>query len=456
MHLFLAATGAVVPPAVLEAGLPKLDLRRFPPGSRRLRLPVEGEKDVFLEGVLVPAEEGAPVVLHLLESEGSITWGARGLEGYPGLWRLRDLGLSSVAADYEGVGASGGKRSPRHLERDARALWERALEETEGRPERIVLRAASLGTLAAATLLEGGAEPAGVILIAPVRAETVVKHWARQHVPESLARLATPLIREAVDVDVVETFAALKRPLLVYAPRRDYLLPGEERKLYEEAVRQSGGVWIDTDFGHPACVLHARGMLQEERAFLRRLFPELPPADDRFAEALALLPEAEAEAILGDAQAAERLRRLVSLHRLDPPFLPALLCRHALGAEVYDALVEWIRSLPVETVSNLGLEEGRALLEGLLQEGGARDLGRATELAVWLAELRRGSSEADTDAEEEPWTSGRLLRLARDLGFSTDAEGMRLRQLLFLAAGIPARLRDGSLETFSGGRWLPA
>ncbi len=224
-HVFLAATGAVVPPAVLEGGLPELDLEDFPPGTERVRLPAGG--DAVLEGVFVPADPGAPVVLHLLASEASITHGTRGLAGFPILWQLRDRGLASLVVDWQGVGASSGSRTPRHLPGDARVVWEEALRRAGGDPGRVVLRGMSLGTLGVACLLEAGVAPAGIVLVAPVRAETVVRNWARHYYPPYWSRLAR-FVRPAVPVDLVAVLGAVRRPLLVYAPRDDYLLPGWE------------------------------------------------------------------------------------------------------------------------------------------------------------------------------------------------------------------------------------
>jgi alpha-beta hydrolase superfamily lysophospholipase len=143
----LAALGSTAPPALLAAGFPRLEVgeTNFPPGTEAVELPVPGG---LLRGAFVPSDPGAPVVLHLLESMGSVTYGTHHALGYPVLWELRDRGFASLMIDYRGVGASEGWRSPRNVREDAQAMFAEARRRTGGRSHRVVLRGASFGTLA--------------------------------------------------------------------------------------------------------------------------------------------------------------------------------------------------------------------------------------------------------------------------------------------------------------------
>lgn len=280
LRFLLAATGSTAPPALLAAGYPELvvDEQDFPPGSEAVALPVGRGT---LRGVFVPSDPDSPVVLHLLESMGSVTYGTHHALGYPILWELRDRGFASLMIDYRGVGASEGWRSPRNLREDAAAMFAEALRRTRGRSHRIVLRGASIGTLAAASLLKHGARPRAVILIAPVRAETVARNWFRHYYSPFLARAATALLRLPLRVDLVQALTRYRGPLLVSAPADDYVLPPDEQPLVRQPVRRAGARWVSTPFTHAGHVLAHHSLAADEAAFLAACFPGLPDLDAR-------------------------------------------------------------------------------------------------------------------------------------------------------------------------------
>lgn len=404
----------MVPPAVLEGGLPELDLRKFPPGTEHLRLPFRGGEHI--EGVFVPAEEGAPVVLHYLPAEGSVTYGTHDLRGHPVIWQLRDLGFASVMLDYRGVGASNGRRSPRNIPGDALAAWNVALARAGGDPQRVLVRAASLGTLAAAALFAMERRPRAAVFIAPVRAETVAQNWARHYYPRTLGRLPKALLRATMSVDIVRVTAQMRFPVLVYAPRRDYLLPDEERLLLEEAVAGVGGTWVPSRYGHPALVLHAQAMFDAERSFYRGLFPALPPVDRRAAAALAALP---ADAGAGGLDR-EALRGYCARYALDPPQLAAALAVLQPGAEEEAAVVNWVRLLPPNVLQRLPFHGLCTLLREVVRFP-------AAALAEYLVELR-GHSRGW-------WTTAELLALARGFGAPPAGSAMSWERRLLVAAG---------------------
>lgn len=71
-----------------------------------------------LRGFFVPADEGAPLVVHFAESGCSGFDGALFRRHYEG---LAHVGFASLAMDYRGVGASEGERAPTRLGEDAAA-----------------------------------------------------------------------------------------------------------------------------------------------------------------------------------------------------------------------------------------------------------------------------------------------------------------------------------------------
>ena len=280
----LASVGSVIPPALLEAGYPQLDIASggFPAETEHLELEVK--RGINLRGVFVPAEhENAPIVGHLLESLGSVTYGTQGLLGYPCLWSLRENGFSSLMVDYRGIGASDGQRSPRNMPVDAAAMYAEALRRTNGDESRIAVRALSLGTLAAATLCKDHAtstrmeslarRPAAVIMVAPVRAESVVGNWLGKYHGRIVKLFASMMnLRRPVKVNQVAVMAGLKAPLLIYAPEKDYALPPEEMTMLKASCAQAGGEWHSSPYNHSGHVLTGHDVIPEEIKFLRNVF----------------------------------------------------------------------------------------------------------------------------------------------------------------------------------------
>ncbi|MBI3845326.1 MAG: alpha/beta hydrolase [Planctomycetes bacterium] len=446
----LALTGCITPPAIMKAGESRVWLGEFPPGSQLVEIPVDdGER---LRGVFVPADDGAPVVLHLLESQGSVTGGTVGIRGYPVLWDLCDRGFSSLAVDYRGVGASDGARSPRHLRDDARAAWSEAVRRAGGDPHRVIIRAMSIGTLAAATLLDGGAEPAAVVLIAPVRGETVATNYAYEMYADVFAFLVTPFLRATVDVDIVSVLAHSKVPLLVESPAKDFLLLPDEMALVESSVRAARGRFVRGDgLDHVALVLEAHRVLDDEASVYATTLGgrPWPPIQPRVAEVLSHLSDADAARFAPGTATRARLESVVASHRLEPPALAAAL---ALATDAGDderrqGLVDWTRSLPADRLRELPLDVLAALVD-LADSSGALDV---MELDV-LSGFARGAAIASS----APGLPERLAALAVEKRFDRCAlvrprnargifryaiEEIDLDGPLDPAATVPPRLR---------------
>ena len=152
--LALLFAGCRVPTALGEVQPIAFDelVRQLPPGGESVELLVDG--NTVLRGAYVPPAAGGPLVLHLLESGGSVAYAEGGRGAI--LCQLADLGIGSLMMDWTGVGVSSGERANENLRRDASAMWREALRLVDGDSSRLIVRAASLGTLAAADLLSEG------------------------------------------------------------------------------------------------------------------------------------------------------------------------------------------------------------------------------------------------------------------------------------------------------------
>ncbi|HTF87322.1 MAG TPA: hypothetical protein VK843_02855 [Planctomycetota bacterium] len=215
-------SGCLTPPAVIDSD--EVDLakaiERYPEGTHTVE--VEVEKDVFLRGLFVPAADpAAPVVLHLLESSGSIA--SLRLDYGVLATQLADLGLASLFLDYTGIGASSGEPSPKYLARDARAAFAEATRRAGGDPSRVVVRAISLGTIAATELLTDGARPGGLELLEPVDGRDVVERFARRFYGR-IAAWSVPLFFSGLTrLDAAELVRAWKVPILLLTPEDEAL-----------------------------------------------------------------------------------------------------------------------------------------------------------------------------------------------------------------------------------------
>ncbi len=397
LRALMAMLGSTAPPALLAAGYPELtvDEQTFPPGSERVE--IESGRST-LRGVYVPSDPDSPVVLHLLESMGSVTYGTHHALGYPLLWQLRDRGFASLMVDYRGIGASEGWRSPRNVREDAQAMFAEALRRTGGRSHRIVIRGTSFGTLAAASLLKHGARPRAVTLIAPVRAETVAKNWFHHYYHPLLAKAVTAFLRLPMRVDIVRALRKWRGPLLVSAPEHDYVLPPREQPLIRDTVRRRGARWVSTPYTHAGHVLTNHWLGNDESSFLDACFPGLPDIASRCPEHPAI---------------ARRWKLL-------EPRLYASLDRHSHRDP---QVVDWIRRIPHEHLSNLSQEQLDELLD-LRGPAGPIPLRELIQLSAYLAETGT------------PRAPAALQVMAGELGLETPQQ----RALLAKAAGLPSAI----------------
>lgn len=450
----LAAAACITPPALYPSHAHDRVIDKFPPGTECVDLAAADGST--LRGVFVPAAPGAPVVLHLLESSGSI---CRGATGMPVLWHLRDFGFASLCVDYRGVGASDGDRSPAHLRDDARVAYDEAVRRA-GSESRVVLRASSIGTLAAASLLEDGAKPAAAVLVVPLLADTAALRHIEFYEGSFVAWAASLVLADLLDVDLVAAVRAAPCPVLAIQSRLDLLVDDAERAAIAAAAEASGGAAIAVeDDDHAIVVQHAWTLQRVEKDLLRRV-------------------------LAGDCRCGTALLE----HRvIDDPALARALCELRVDADPWrEALIlRWLRGLPRERLAGLPDDALRALLDfddpagpidpaeldgygsmvGFPAADGTYRYGTPEELAARAADYASnpgGLISIADPASDEPLRMGSYgepgTPTPARMTLPHDEATRVMTRLLLKGAGIPDRVvtdENGALEleVFTGGRW---
>ena len=252
----------------------------------------------FLRGAYIePCEDGF-LVLHLLASRVSVAtgipigFGRIGLDGTTE--QLRALGHGSLALDYRGVGDSTGPRQTHRLLDDGWLMWNEALRRVNGDASRIVIRAGSIGSLIAVDLLERGAQPGGVILYAPVRAATIVKHAANVRRGGFVAWYARWAIDAPSAPELNDVLRQSSVPMLVVVPERDIYLPPDEQAQVLNSAQQGGHEFVIEKPSHTALILRSWGYRVDveddengNRSFTGGVEPELFDAERAYLEAMA-------------------------------------------------------------------------------------------------------------------------------------------------------------------------
>ena len=126
-----------------------------------------------------------------------------------------------------------------NLRRDVHAMWDEAVRRAGSRRAAWLLRATSLGCIAAAQLLQDGARPAAVTLLAPVRPDSVVPRYAAARYGALAQWLAAPLFRDVAPVDMAAALEASGARLLVLAAPRDELCPEPDQRPLRAAVQRA-------------------------------------------------------------------------------------------------------------------------------------------------------------------------------------------------------------------------
>jgi hypothetical protein len=525
--LLLSAAGCFAPPLLLPSPRGSFQAEDWPPRTERVELSVA--PDVTLRGIFVSVGSGAPVVLDFLESSGSLVTAARdsgtlmsietvssdaplhdecGAEDAPievdgpslCLDRRRYsllplLGWSALCLDWTGNGGSDGEASTDHLLRDARAAWEEAVARA-GDPSRVVLRGASLGTLAIAALLHEGARPGAVILVEPVFSSTITSNGAKAMGKGLLEALFGWLLHEPVDGDLCAELRAARVPVLAIVPAQDDFLVHEDRRELLAAVADVGGTFLVRHSDHIMLSLAARDVLAPEAWFLGRLPPATPleqrvvaelaawsagaPGDTRLApgqpararlEALLAewplaVPGLAAACALADLSPAERREFLDRMawrtdaqrKALGPQSLGALADLSDPAGRLDATLIRWLRARSPD-LDSLPLAD---LVERLGQVAAARDTKAPSGEMILTLSAAEGRIQSPLDApavELARWRDVARGVLSRDGVPEADIPRQILR-LALKAACVPDRLQVGAdgvrvLEVLDEGRWQP-
>jgi pimeloyl-ACP methyl ester carboxylesterase len=479
--LVLASLSACLTPPVLITP-PYVDFERasklFPGGTESIEIPTDD--GATLRGVFVTAEEGAPVVLHLLESAGSV-----GSLFPPKSDIARDfanLGFSSLLVDYRGVGISPGEASAEHLDSDARAMWAEAVRRA-GAPERVIVRAHSIGTVALGVLLESGIRPGAIVALSPVDAGKVVRRFAREFYGWWASIWAAVAYRPVADVDVYGELTSFEGPILYLVAESDELISTDERERLRE---DANGTFVMRPGDHLGIGLYAQVALTEEVRFFAE---EIGLPDRRDGESVTRGDELPAELLAAfrtDPDARARFEELRAYARREP-----LLSVAATARQIDDPITayRWLRILssadtppPLDACRNfLSLEDPGGELDLLDIAAGWRLLSvmdafpgclREGTIATWLRTHLPGLQLDDAippiswrySWEDEGMTF--TLELERDLRSFAGTEGTmegakrRLARIFLKASGIPDRVVPDSsgvpiLEIWRDGTWRP-
>jgi alpha/beta superfamily hydrolase len=434
------------PPAIQPVGDRrwKLEESKFP--SDTSAVSIEVEPGVFLRGIHVPSDAGAPLIVHFQPSGSSVTRSSPMQSQYR---ELSQRGYASLVVDYRGVGLCDGEVSPGHVAADAAACYAHALELVGGREDRLLLRGTSVGSLAIGSLIEQGRRPAGIVLFAPVLGESVAVRFGYAKYSKLLVTLARPFLYSVTDVDLVEALRRCPSPLLVFGSVDDELLSEAEWDAITAAVEEAGGTVATsafTDFPRfedgglrfHVGVSAASVMLQaEEQDWLRQRFPAVPPLDARVAALRAAASPEALAALAAEADAADRLRALALLrHEPADVLLAAVLeIQDVAEAEILldDDLLEVLPEVK-NPCRGRTFEELRWLLR-LEDPSGPLPL-RAIMLCRTVLLRHELDQEATTRAD---WPVEDLVALARTL--EGESDGARILAPTAAGPAVPPRRR---------------
>jgi pimeloyl-ACP methyl ester carboxylesterase len=188
-------------------------------------------KELPFEWVSIPAggetvlrgiwcDDGGPAVLLLYGS-------GMGIAGiFEAFTMLHDAGYKVLCCDYRGTGWSSGRWwSSRHLDDDARALWEWMLQRS-GRPAGVF--GISIGAIAASGLLSHPSPPDAVVLDRPVDPKTVIARYMEKEAGPIASAISTLVVRARCDVDLGKEWREAKAPALLVLPSHDVLCPPQD------------------------------------------------------------------------------------------------------------------------------------------------------------------------------------------------------------------------------------
>lgn len=436
----------------VEADASGTEEHRDPRWSRVERIEVEGPEGAKLRGLFIPSDRDAPVVLHLLESGGSVSVNEGRYAGNnPGevAFELADLGFASLFLDYRGIGGSDGTIRTAHLADDVHAMWGEALRRAHGDAGRVFVRATSIGTVGAMILLRDGVQPAGLALVAPVDATTVAVHFADAGFGILARWLAEwTLLPVAEDVEPGTRLARSDAPLFVAAGSKDELWPPAEQTGVRDVVAAKRGRFVDESAftrrlfilgewhselqHHISFTIHSKEeMCASERSFWKERGGaiDLPARMARILDGVSPVLRRRFEA---DSEARRRLELLAAEHVAEEPSVLAFLACCPAHEPETERFLAYCRGRTPEWLDHLG---DSMALDVLAFDDPAGDL--SSDLTLLAFEFfHRGVNDETTP---DPATVATVLERARGVG----AEGISAAQ----------RRWRGSEGGRSGGEW---
>ena len=165
-------------------------------------------------------------------------------------------------------------------------MWNEAVRVAGGHEDRVVIRAGSLGSLVVAHLLENGAEPAGVVVYAPIRSSSIVRNAIASHRGALWSFLTAGLYRSPGAPDLENVVSSTSVPLLLGLPAADESLPADEAAVIAAAAESAGHTVAAFERDHQTTILRSWGFVvdpdalsgrkvetlwEEEALFLRRV-----------------------------------------------------------------------------------------------------------------------------------------------------------------------------------------
>lgn len=253
-----AKTAAMFPSFLPSAKTPA----EAPPGASRLAL-ATGAEAFFLPGRGVSAD--APGALAVLAHGNAETVCSL----FEDMARYRDLGVSALAVEYRGYGATKGAACPRNVRRDTLQLVARAAAIPGVDSARVVLHGRSIGAAVACDVAKHLPVPPAALILQS--AFTSVKDLARKIAP------AVAWLVPASDYDNLGHIAAHPRtPLLLIHGKDDALVPVDHAFQLRRASRKC--TFVGKDAGHndvPPSWDEVRAFLEKHEIVPR---PEPQPA----------------------------------------------------------------------------------------------------------------------------------------------------------------------------------
>ena len=385
------------PQLVMKVETQGIILSEYPSGARLVEIQVD--ENTNLHGIYVPADKGAPLVI-CFQATGRSVAPPKQDDVYIGLSpltrHLQGLGLSTLVFDYRGVGISTGSRNSEKLLDDSRAIWKEAMSFVVDRPERVVLRGTSLGSLALAALIADGVQPASAVVISPIRGETVVRNAGTVKFGRWLTKIAVSFLKEVTKIDIVDALAAAATQILVIASPNDAFLLKDEQDMLRRAIRGKG-TWVNSNrslgrnsdpyFAHViVAAMNERIPNPHEVSLYQDSFRLELRTAQRVSALLEGVPMNQREA-LSDREWKERMRRVAARFHPNSASLASALALEGPPHPI-EEYTSWLYNLPPNVAEDLPFHLAQYLVN-LDDPSGELRLDWLTQMSILFSVYKR-------------------------------------------------------------------